>query len=112
MDMSVVFNGLTLITSDIRLYLAGVLVSSAADPTSFNNFSQVKPFFQMQGEGIFCFPLDFLANANGTNLVNGQNVTIQVILLDFSFCAHSNSRFMLDCVRRRGRNVVSGRFLE
>lgn len=62
---------------------AGVMVSSAANATSFNNFSQVKPFFQQQGEGAFCFPLNFSANANGTSLQDGQNVTIQVILLDF-----------------------------
>jgi hypothetical protein len=57
----------------------GVFVSSAANATSFNDFSQVKPFFQDQGEGLFCIPLDFLANVNGTSLKDGQNVTIQVI---------------------------------
>lgn len=60
------------------LLLGGVLVSSAANPTSFNNFSQVVPFFQVNGEGKFCIPLDFTANANGTSLKDGQNVTIQV----------------------------------
>ncbi|KAF8226057.1 hypothetical protein L208DRAFT_388985 [Tricholoma matsutake] len=67
------------LNSEHPQWTSGVLVSSAMNATSFNNFSQVKPFFQKQGEGGFCFPLDFSANANGTSLKDGQNVTIQVV---------------------------------
>ncbi len=34
-------------------------------------------FFQMQGEGIYCLPLN-LSATNATGLTNEQNVTIQV----------------------------------
>jgi hypothetical protein len=95
MDVSVQFDNFALITLHTRLSLAGVLVSSATNATSFNDFSQVKPFFQKQGEGAFCIPLDFSANANGTSLKDGQNVTIQVILPTSNFCAHSDSHLTL-----------------
>ena len=81
MDMLVPVDDFALITPDASLCLAGVFVSSAANATSFNDFLQVKPYFQDQGEGAFCIPLDFSANSNGTGLTDGQNVTIQVIHL-------------------------------
>lgn len=92
MDMLVLFDGFALNT-DTRLCLAGVLVSSAANATSFSDFLQVKPFFQKQGEGAFCIPLDFSANANGTSLKDGQNVTIQVTLL--LLCSSYLSTFII-----------------
>ncbi|KAF9499881.1 hypothetical protein BDN71DRAFT_1383328 [Pleurotus eryngii] len=55
----------------------GVLVSTAANPTSFDNFSQALPFTQLTGEGAFCLPLNF-ATSNVTGLSEGQNVTIQI----------------------------------
>lgn len=57
-------------------FVAGVLVSTAQNPTSFNNFSQVVPFFQMQGEGLFCFPLSL---GSSSNVSDGSNVTIQIV---------------------------------
>lgn len=64
---------------------AGVLVSTLPDPTSFNNFSQVNSFFQVQGEGAFCIPLDF-SKSNVTSLSTGQNVTIQVSFGILGYC--------------------------
>ncbi|KAG5648155.1 hypothetical protein DXG03_006109 [Asterophora parasitica] len=71
--------GFFTLNSEHPKWTAGVLVSGSQDPTSFSNFSQLVPFFQTEGEGIFCIPLDFSANANGTALKNGQNVTIQIV---------------------------------
>ncbi len=45
----------------------GVLISTLENPQSFNNFSQVNTFAQENGEGLFCFPLDF-TTANVTSL--------------------------------------------
>ena len=68
--------------------LAGVLVSTAENVTSFQNFSQVNSFFQVQGEGDFCIPLDF-SKSNITGLRSGQNVTIQVLFIYATFtCLH------------------------
>ncbi|RDB28515.1 hypothetical protein Hypma_015283 [Hypsizygus marmoreus] len=67
------------LNSEHPKWTAGVLVSSAANPTSFNNFSQAVSFFQLEGEGAFCIPLDFSANANTTSFQNGQNITIQIV---------------------------------
>lgn len=64
---------------------AGVLISTLPDPTSFNNFSQVNSFFQVQGEGAFCIPLDF-SKSNVTSLSTGQNVTIQVSFPLLGYC--------------------------
>ncbi|KAF8649814.1 hypothetical protein AX16_005579 [Volvariella volvacea WC 439] len=55
----------------------GVLLSNSSNPTSFGDFVQVVPFFKDDGEGTFCIPLNF--NANGTNAVDGQNVTVQIV---------------------------------
>jgi len=60
--------------------IAGVLVSTAQNVTSFSNFSQVNSFAQAQGAGTFCIPLDF-SKSNVTGLQAGQNITIQVSYL-------------------------------
>ncbi|KAG6832205.1 hypothetical protein H0H92_004170 [Tricholoma furcatifolium] len=65
------------LNSEHPQWTTGVLVSSAQDPTSFNNFSQVVPYFQTDGEGLFCFPFDFSSFTNSTGFKDGQNVTIQ-----------------------------------
>ena len=59
------------------LILAAFYISNTMNPNSFNDFSQVNRFFQLDGEGSFCIPLD-LAASNFTGLQNGQNITIQV----------------------------------
>jgi hypothetical protein len=66
---------------DFIFLLVGVLVSFTANPTSFDNFTQIVPFFKDMGEGAFCIPLDFPSNVNGTNLQDGKNVTIQVTVI-------------------------------
>ncbi|KIY45340.1 hypothetical protein FISHEDRAFT_49327 [Fistulina hepatica ATCC 64428] len=63
------------LNSEHESWTAGVFVSAAADPTSFDNFTQVKSFFSETGEGLYCFPLNL---SNDTALTNGTNVTIQI----------------------------------
>lgn len=58
--------------------LAAIFISTDADPDSFDKFEQVNTFFQLEGEGDFCIPLN-LASSNATGLQEGQNATIQVI---------------------------------
>ncbi|KAF8168333.1 hypothetical protein B0H34DRAFT_685114 [Crassisporium funariophilum] len=70
--------GFFTLNSEHPTWTAGVLVSTLADPTSFNNFSQVNTYFQVQGEGAFCIPLDF-SKSNVTGLQSGQNVTVQIV---------------------------------
>ncbi|KAG5719316.1 hypothetical protein E4T56_gene13297 [Termitomyces sp. T112] len=72
-------NGFFSLNSEHPQFTTGVFVSTAGNPTSFNNFTQVKPFFQTEGEGIFCFPLSLSSSSNATSLQNGQNVTIQIV---------------------------------
>ncbi|KAK0473204.1 hypothetical protein IW261DRAFT_704433 [Armillaria novae-zelandiae] len=57
---------------------AAVYLSTSSNPTSFDDFKQIVPFFQMQGEGIYCLPLN-LSATNATGLTNEQNVTIQIL---------------------------------
>ncbi|KAF9535574.1 hypothetical protein CPB83DRAFT_841989 [Crepidotus variabilis] len=59
-------------------WTAGVLVSTTQNVSAFDQFSQVNSFFQLQGEGNFCIPLDF-SKSNMTNLQDGQNATIQIV---------------------------------
>ncbi|KAF8971572.1 hypothetical protein BDZ97DRAFT_1651067 [Flammula alnicola] len=66
------------LNSEHPQWVAGVLVSTLANPQSFNNFSQVNSFFQLNGEGAFCIPLDF-SKSNVTSLTSGQNVTLQIV---------------------------------
>ncbi|EKM83405.1 hypothetical protein AGABI1DRAFT_110069 [Agaricus bisporus var. burnettii JB137-S8] len=57
---------------------AAIFISTDADPDSFDKFEQVNTFFQLEGEGDFCIPLN-LASSNATGLQEGQNATIQVL---------------------------------
>lgn len=59
-------------------WTVGVIVATADNPTSFNDFSQLVPFFQYQQAGIACFPLSF-PPINGTSFRDGQNVTVQIV---------------------------------
>ncbi|KDR84759.1 hypothetical protein GALMADRAFT_217823 [Galerina marginata CBS 339.88] len=70
--------GFFTLNSEHPSWTAGVLLSTAADPTSFNNFSQINNFFQVKGEGGFCIPLDF-KTSNATGLKTGDNVTVQIV---------------------------------
>ncbi|TRM61435.1 hypothetical protein BD626DRAFT_375698, partial [Schizophyllum amplum] len=51
----------------------GILVSTADDPSSFDNFSTVRPFASAEGQGTYCIPFDL-----GSDYTDGQNVTIQL----------------------------------
>ena len=53
-----------------------MILSTLNDPQSFQNFTQAVPFFQVSGEGLFCFPVD-LAAAGISGVQDGANVTLQ-----------------------------------
>ncbi|KAG5341366.1 hypothetical protein C0989_011077 [Termitomyces sp. Mn162] len=63
---------------------AGVLLSTAQDPVSFDNFSVngvqqiVGPYAKEANAGTFCIPLNISA-AGIDNVRDGSNVTIQVV---------------------------------
>lgn len=71
---------------------AGVIISTAQNPTSFDNFTVngeqqfVKGFAKQDDAGVFCIPLNISA-ANITGVKDGSNVTIQV-------CHDSRSYFL------------------
>jgi len=72
--------GIFTLNSEHPQFTTGVIVSTAENPTSFDNFTDtVVPFFQTNGEGLFCFHLDFASSVNASNFKDGQNVTIQVV---------------------------------
>ncbi len=56
----------------------GVQLSTLSDPQTFGNFSEVVPFVEVTGEGLYCFPVDFGASGL-SGLTDGANVTIQLI---------------------------------
>lgn len=64
--------------------LAGVLLTTTQNPTSFDNFSSsgkqqlAVPFFQQQGEGKFCFPIN-IGSSGISGVQDGANVTIQIL---------------------------------
>lgn len=58
--------------------IVGVIVSTAQNPSSFNNFTQAVPFFQATGEGDFCFPIN-LASSGVSGLSDGVNATLQIV---------------------------------
>ncbi|KIK71268.1 hypothetical protein GYMLUDRAFT_33412 [Collybiopsis luxurians FD-317 M1] len=73
-------NGLISFNSEHPQWTATVFVSNLSNPTSFDNFTQIFPFFQESIEGSFCMPFD-LSQTNDTslNLKNGDNVTLQIL---------------------------------
>ncbi|KAI0803055.1 hypothetical protein BC629DRAFT_1438146 [Irpex lacteus] len=70
--------GFISLNSEHPLWTLGVELSTLQVATSFQNFTGAVPFFQVTGEGAFCFPVDFAAS-NITGLQDGANVTIQLI---------------------------------
>ncbi|THV05966.1 hypothetical protein K435DRAFT_834426 [Dendrothele bispora CBS 962.96] len=72
--------GFYTLNSEHPTWTVSVSVSNLSNPQHFENFSQVTSFAQLNGEGIFCLPLDFStsANASAMNLRAGDNVTIQI----------------------------------
>ncbi|KAL4068341.1 hypothetical protein V8B97DRAFT_895008 [Scleroderma yunnanense] len=74
-------NGVIDLYSEHPKWTAGVIVSTAQDPTSFSDFnttSMAVQYFQQNGEGQYCFPID-LAASGVSGLQDGANVTIQII---------------------------------
>ncbi|KDQ63868.1 hypothetical protein JAAARDRAFT_29920 [Jaapia argillacea MUCL 33604] len=72
------------LNSEHTSWIIGVIISTAQDPTSFNDFHdpknssafyQVMPFNQQSGEGLFCLPI----NLGSFGIADGTNATIQVI---------------------------------
>jgi hypothetical protein len=65
--------------------LVGILLSTAQDPTSFNNFTNssggqqlARNFASATGSGGFCIPLD-LSNTGISGVSDGANVTLQFL---------------------------------
>ncbi|KAF9229662.1 hypothetical protein BS17DRAFT_33107 [Gyrodon lividus] len=77
-------NGVINLNSEHPTWTVGVIVSTKADPTSFADFNSSSgyqlavPYFQQNGEGKYCFPID-LAQSNVSGIQDGANVTIQII---------------------------------
>ncbi len=53
------------------------MLSTSENPQNFQAFNIAVPFFEVFGEGAFCFPVD-LAAAGITGVSDGTNVTIQL----------------------------------
>jgi hypothetical protein len=68
--------GFFTLNSEHAKWTSGVLLSTAQNPTSFDGFSQLVPFFQLEGEGVFCIPLNL---ASAPSVQEGSNVTIQIV---------------------------------
>jgi hypothetical protein len=54
----------------------GVQIANMPNPTSFDNYTAVVPFFTNSAPGDYCFPID-LQKAGIANLTEGANVTLQ-----------------------------------
>ncbi|KAJ7112852.1 hypothetical protein C8R43DRAFT_856324, partial [Mycena crocata] len=65
------------INSEHPSWTAGVSLSTKAEPTTFQDFSTIVPFFRATGEGIFCLNLD-LSKTNAS-VTDGQNVTLEIV---------------------------------
>lgn len=53
------------------------MLSTSENPQNFQAFNIAVPFFEVFGEGAFCFPVD-LAAAGISGVSDGTNVTIQL----------------------------------
>ncbi|KIK97648.1 hypothetical protein PAXRUDRAFT_92813, partial [Paxillus rubicundulus Ve08.2h10] len=77
-------NGIINLNSEHPTWTAGVIVSTKQDPSSFGDFNSSSgvqlavPYFQQDGEGKYCFPID-LAQTGFSGIQDGANVTIQII---------------------------------
>lgn len=68
--------GFISLNSEHPVWVFAVNLSTSANPQNFQAFSPAVPFFQVTGEGLFCFPVDFAASGI-SGLTDGVNVTIQ-----------------------------------
>ncbi|KAH0838591.1 hypothetical protein J3R83DRAFT_6912 [Lanmaoa asiatica] len=77
-------NAVINLNSEHPTWTAGVIISTIQDPTSFADFNSssgyqmVVPYFQTNGEGMFCFPVN-IATSGVSGIQDGANVTIQII---------------------------------
>ncbi|KAG9314651.1 hypothetical protein JVU11DRAFT_5456 [Chiua virens] len=78
-------NGVIELNSEHPTWTVGILISTAQDPTSWSAFNSssgasqlVVPYFQTNGEGLYCFPIN-IAASNVSGIQNGANVTIQIV---------------------------------
>ncbi|CAL1696523.1 unnamed protein product [Somion occarium] len=71
-------SGFISIVSEHPSFTVGLLLSTAQNPNNFANFSQAVQFFQAEGEGPFCFPIQ-LAAAGISGVSDGTNATLQVV---------------------------------
>ncbi|KAJ3552429.1 hypothetical protein NM688_g4153 [Phlebia brevispora] len=69
--------GFISLTSEHPVWTLGVILSPLSDPPTFQNFTEAVPFFQVNGEGAYCFPVD-LAAAGISGVTDGANITIQL----------------------------------
>jgi len=63
------------LNSEHPLWTFGVQLSTLSNPQNFGNFTEAVPFFQVSGEGTYCFPVD-LAASGLSGVQNGANVTL------------------------------------
>ncbi|KIP10575.1 hypothetical protein PHLGIDRAFT_65374 [Phlebiopsis gigantea 11061_1 CR5-6] len=93
--------GFVSLNSEHPVWALGVQLSTLANPQSFQNFSAAVPFFQVTGEGLFCFPVD-LAAAGLAGVQDGANVTLQ-----FTFDGGDGELFQCaDLTLRSGASVA------
>ncbi|KAG8220098.1 hypothetical protein J3R82DRAFT_1117 [Butyriboletus roseoflavus] len=77
-------NGIINLNSEHPAWTVGVIISTVQNPTSFTNFSSssgyqlVVSYFQTNGEGMYCFPINITASGV-SGIQDGVNATIQVI---------------------------------
>ncbi|KAJ7931055.1 hypothetical protein B0H13DRAFT_1960200 [Mycena leptocephala] len=70
--------GFYALNSEHTSWTAAVFLSTKANPTTFQDFSDIVPFYQASGAGVFCLNLD-LSKTNATGLTDGQNVTLEIV---------------------------------
>ncbi|KAF8480957.1 hypothetical protein DFH94DRAFT_737059 [Russula ochroleuca] len=77
--------GFVTLNSEHPKWSLGILLSTAQDPTSFNNFTNssggqqlARNFASATGSGGFCIPLD-LSNTGISGVSDGANVTLQFL---------------------------------
>ncbi|KAK7694433.1 hypothetical protein QCA50_001619 [Cerrena zonata] len=70
--------GFVSIESHHQGYTVGVIVSTAQNPSSFDNFTTAVDYFTYEQTGTLCFPINL--NATGVSgIKDGANVTIQIV---------------------------------
>ncbi|EKM60885.1 uncharacterized protein PHACADRAFT_247102 [Phanerochaete carnosa HHB-10118-sp] len=63
------------LNSEHPLWTLGVQLSTLSNPQNFGNFTEAVPWVQVNGEGLYCFPVD-LATSGLSGVQDGANVTL------------------------------------